>query len=231
MKRKTLAIVALAVAAFTSCLKNGGSVSNPRAGVLVDLVSPNATNTTIILNGNTVGSNVSYGSAPNYYSQVTPGSANVTVVDNANNPLLNYNFNTASGQFYSVFLVDSVNHMKPIIVTDSVSYPNSTDSVKVRFYNFCPNPLPLRVGIKDSTIIWPGRSFETQESANGGNTFLLMKAGTYDFQIFTPYNTTTPLKDTSITFDGKHIYTLFIKGFYGDSTSATGIGLGVVKHG
>jgi hypothetical protein len=231
MKKRTLAVAALAVVAFAGCFKNDGSVSTPRAGVLVDLVSPNAVNTSIILNGNIIGSNVSYGSVPNYYNQVIPGPGNLTVVNNSNTTLLNSNFTTESGKFYSIFVVDSASRMKSILVTDSVSYPNTTDSVKVRFYNFAPNSVPLNVAVKDSGTIWSMRSFETQQSANANNTFLPMKAGTYQFQIFTPYNTTTPLKDTSITFDGKHIYTLFIKGFYPDTTGTTAIGLGVVKHG
>lgn len=230
MKKRTLAVAALAVVAFAGCFKNDGSVSTPRAGVLVDLVSPNAVNTSIVLNSNIIGSNVSYGSVPNYYNQVTPGPGNLTVVNSSNTTLLNSNFTTESGKFYSIFIVDSASRMKSILVADSVSYPNTTDSVKVRFYNFAPNSPMLSVRVKDSTTIWTPRSFETQQSVSSSNTFLPMKAGTYNLQVFSPSDN-APLKDTSITFDGKHIYTLFIKGFYPDTTGTTAIGLGVVKHG
>ncbi|TKK68304.1 DUF4397 domain-containing protein [Ilyomonas limi] len=231
MKKRTLAVAAVAIVAFAGCFKNDGSVSTPRAGVLVDLVSPNAVNTSIVLNGNIIGSNVSYGSVPNYYNQVIPGPGNLTVANNSNTTLLNSNFTTESGKFYSIFIVDSASRMKSILVEDSVSYPNATDSVKVRFYNFAPNSVPLSVRIKDSASpVWPYHGFETQQSAGEKNSFLPMKAGTYNFQIIT-LNNNESLKDTSITFDGKHIYTLFIKGFYPDTTGTTAIGLGVVKHG
>src|SRR6478735_4484575 len=114
MKKRTFAVAVLAIAAFAGCLKNDGSVSTPRAGVLVDLLSPNAYNTNITLNGNTIGSNVSYGSVPNYYNQVSAGAANVSVFDNDSNQLLNSNFTTQPGGYSSVFLVDSVSRMKTI---------------------------------------------------------------------------------------------------------------------
>ena len=231
MKKRTLAAVVIAVVTLAGCIKNDGSVPPARAGVLIDLVSPDATNTSITLNGNTIGSNVSYGSVPNYYNQVTPGAGNLTVLSSTGTSLLNQNFNTESGKFYSIFVADSVSRMKTIIVADSVDYPNTADSVKVRFYNFAPNSIPLNVRMNDSTNVLDGRAFESQASAEAYNTFLQMKAGTYRFQIFTINNTTTALKDTSITFDGSHIYSVFVKGFYPDTTGTTAIGLGIVKHG
>src|SRR4051794_9089921 len=118
MKKLTRVVVAFATIIFASCLKNDGSV-NPRAGVLVDLLSPDAKNTTIELNGNAIGSNVSYGSVPNYYNQVNAGSSNIMVANIALSPLLNNNFTTEPGKFYSLFLVDSASRMKSIIVTDT----------------------------------------------------------------------------------------------------------------
>jgi hypothetical protein len=228
MKKRTLVVAALTAIAFASCLKNDGGVSTPRAGILVDLLSPNATNTTIILNGNTIGTNVSYGSNPNLYNQVTPGYGNLSIFSSTTTQLLNSDFNAESGKYYSMFVVDSASKMKNIIVTDSVSYPG-TDSVKVRFYNFAPNSIPLSVGVKDSSVLWSNRPFETQISANGYNTFLPMKAGTYTFQVSNPFSA-TPISDTTITLGSNHIYTLFIKGFYPDTTGTTKLGLGIVTH-
>src|SRR4051812_45549805 len=139
MKKRTLAVAALATLAFASCLKNNGAESTPRAGVLVDLLSPDATNTTIVLNGNTIGSNVSYGSIPQLYNQVAYGNGNLSIFSSSTEQLLNNDFNADPGTYYSIFVVDSVSKMKAIMVTDSVSYPGTTDSVKVRFYNFAPN--------------------------------------------------------------------------------------------
>src|SRR5689334_6799335 len=98
MKKWTFAIAAVSIIGFASCLKNDGSVPPSRAGVLVDLLSPDATNTTITLNGNALGSNVSYGSVPNLYNQVTPGTANIGVFSSSTATLLNNNFNTQEGK-------------------------------------------------------------------------------------------------------------------------------------
>ena len=233
MKKTTFAIAAFAVIGLASCLKNDGSVSTPRAGILVDLLSPNATNTAISLNGNTIGTNVSYGSVPNLYNQVNAGNGNLSVFNSANAQLLNFSFTAAEGKYYSLFIVDSASKMKAIQVADSVSYPGTADSIKVRFYNFAPNsPIPLNVRVKDSaaTVFPSYHGFETQASAEAKNDFLPLKAGTYNFQIIN-LNNSTSLKDTTIIFEGKHIYTLFIKGFYADTTGTTALGLGVVKHG
>jgi len=233
MKKKTLAVAAFAVLTFAGCLSNdGGGTSTPRAGVLIDLISPNATNTTVVLNGNTIGSNVSYGSTPQYYNQVVPGPANITVNSSTVQELLNKNFSTQPGSYYSAFIVDSTSRMKAIIVADSVDYPATTDSAKVRFYNFAPNSIPLNIRINDSiNAFMQPHPFESQESAQATNIFLGVKAGTYHLQVLSPYNTTQALKDTSILLEGKHIYTVFIKGFYPDTTGATPISVGIVKHG
>ncbi len=230
MKNRILAVAALAAIVFASCLKNDGGVSTPRAGVSVDLLSPDAKNTTIALNGDTIGLNISYGSVSNFYNQVTSGTGHLSVYSISFAQLLNSNFNTEAGKYYSMFIVDSASKMKNIIVTDSVSFPGSMDSVKVRFYNFTPNSPTLNVGVKDSSIIWAQRPFETQGTANANNTFIPMKAGAYTFQIFAP-SSATSLKDTTITFSGGHIFTLFTKGFFADTTGSTALGLGVVQHG
>jgi hypothetical protein len=234
MKKRTFAIAAFAIAAFAGCLKND-IVDPARAGVLVDLLSPNATNTTIVLNSNTLGSNVSYGSGPTLYNQVSPGLGNLSIFASSTAQLLNYSFTTESGKYYSLFVVDSASRMKVIAARDSVNYPNTTDSVKVRFYNFAANSTQLSVVRVDSnattTPMWTNRAFETQESANNFNSFMDLKAGTYRFQVIAPFSPTMPLKDTSITFEGKHIYTLFIKGFYPDTSGTTKVGLGIVRHG
>src|SRR6476660_6601023 len=109
-------MAACAVIAFASCMKNDGAVSTPRAGVLVDLLSPNATNTTIVLNGNTIGTNVSYGSVPQLYNQVAEGNGNLSIFSNLTAQLLNYNFNAESGKYYSIFVVDSASRMQSIMV-------------------------------------------------------------------------------------------------------------------
>ena len=229
MKKRTLAVVALAATVFASCLKNDGAVSTPRAAVSVDLLSPDANYTTIVLNGDTIGTNISYGSMPGFYTQVNPGSGNLSIYITTTSPLLNNNFNTEPGKYYSMFVVDSASKMKAIMVTDSVSSPGTNDSVKVRFYNFAPNSPMLSVGVKDSAVIWNPRPFETQNTASTSNTFIGMKAGSYTFQIFAP-SSTTSLKDTAITFSGGHIFTLFTKGFFADTTGSTAFGLGVVQH-
>src|SRR3954468_20760782 len=122
MKKMTIAIAAFAAIVFASCLKNEGSV-NPRAGILADLLSPNAKNTTIVLNGNSIGTNVSYVSIPSYYNQVNAGPSNIQVGDVTLTSLLDNNFTTEPGKYYSIFLVDSASRMKSIIVTGSVNYP------------------------------------------------------------------------------------------------------------
>jgi hypothetical protein len=230
MRKRTLIVAALATTIFASCLKNDGGISTPRAGILFDLLSPDAKYTTIALNGDTIGLNVSYGSGPSIYNQVTSGTGHLSVYSISFAQLLNSNFNIELGKYYSMFIVDSASKMKNIIVMDSVNSPGTTDSVKVRFYNFTPNSPLLNVGVKDSSIIWAQRPFETQGTANANNTFIPMKAGAYTFQIFTTYSGNS-LKDTTITFSGGHVFTLFTKGFFADTTGSTALGLGVVQHG
>ncbi len=230
MNKRILSVAAFAVLGVAGCIKQDGGTTTPRAGIMVNLLSPNAVSTNITLNGNMIVSNISYGSTPQFYNQVTAGATPLAVSSPLSSSVLNTTLSTEPGKFYSVFLIDSVSKMKAIAVADSVSYPGTTDSIKVRFYNFAVNAPALNLYIIDSATEWTNRAFETQSSAGSYNHFRGLKAGTYNFKIKTPDGGTT-LTDTTITFEGKHIYTLFMRGFYPDTSGATKIGLGTVRHG
>lgn len=229
MNKRIIALAVLSIATLTACFKNDASLSTPRAGIMVNLLSPNATGTNIILAGTTIGSNVSYGIVPQFYNQVTAGT-NSLVITNATNTLLSTTITPAAGKFYSVFLVDSLSRMQAITVVDSVNYPSTADTVKVRFYNFAPNSPGINVNIKDSATLWNSRSFETPATASVNNVFRSLKAGAYNLRVAQP-GAGTAVVDTTITFEGGRIYTLYLKGFFNDSTGSSALSLGKVRHG
>lgn len=226
MKKVLLPAIALALISVTGCLKSD-TENTPRAAIMVNLFSPNAANTNIYLNGTAIGTNISYGSTASGYNQISAGVATVQITNSAGTTnLLNASATLAAGKFYSAFIIDTSSKMKMVTVVDSVSYPASTDSIKVRFYNFAVGSAPITVGLKDSAAIWTSTGLETQTTANDKNVFKPLKAGSYAFHIAGGGTS----KDTTITFTGGHVYTLYTKGYYNDTAKATRYGLAYISH-
>jgi hypothetical protein len=106
---------------------------------------------------------------------------------------------------------------------DTTGFGQSYLYYKIRFVNASPNTgnLDVYVGAGDS-IKFKSRAFKTT------SVFVLGGAGAETVEVFPAGSavTSTPLLDTTITFDGSNFYTLFTKGqLNGKGSSALSLGV------
>ena len=124
---------------------------------------------------------------------------------------------------YSTFLIDSIGKAKAVIVTDDLTDP-APGKVKLRFFHFSPNTVPLDVVIMGTTgNLFTGRTFNDQAITADKERFIEIDAGTYTF-LFNNASTGATVYTTSAqSLLPDRIYTLAVRGFTGGTgTQAIG---------
>jgi Domain of unknown function (DUF4397) len=206
---------------FCSCLKKDpiGTI----AQVLLVPLSPNATAVDFSINGNIVATAVGYSTTvgtvrytlPYYTIEPKAGS---TIAYNNNG------FSTAKASVtkdliddnvYSTFLIDSANKIKAVIVNDDLTEP-TVGKVKIRFFHFSTNTVPLDVVIQGATNkLFTARSFNDQATNTSFERFIEIDPGKYTF-LFNDASTGATLYTTSAQdLFTDRIYTIAARGFTG----------------
>jgi hypothetical protein len=107
---------------------------------------------------------------------------------------------------YTVFAVDQVSNITPLVVVDDLTAPASGKS-HVRFFHLSPDAPAVDITLTDGTVVIGNTSFKEYTQ------FLPLDAATYDLQVRVAGTDTVVLELNGITLmDGK-IYTVFAKGF------------------
>ncbi len=228
-------LVACSLTVFGACtLEKTGTDSQPFAAVSIYALSPDAAYLDILLNQNNIATNIPFGSYT-MYNQVASGSANVKVRPSLGNSafIKDTTFSVEEGNYYSVFLIDSVEHLTTVTVQDNLAI-TGRDTVRLRFLNFSPDAPAVDVYARTETtspfLIWGNRQFTDNASNDTINTFLTAAAGSYILSMVKSGSTDTlvSFKDVDLTSSGN--FTLLLKGFYKNSIGDTTLKLGVRRH-
>ena len=197
--------------------------------VLLVPLSPNATATDFSINGNIVATAVGYSTTVGtirytlpYYTIVPPKSVETNIAYNNNG--FSSTKATVSRVFeddkvYSTFLIDSASKAKAVIVNDDLTDPTG-GKVKVRFFHFSPNTVPIDVVIQGTaTKVFSARSFNDQAANKTLEKFIEIEPGTYTF-LFNNATTGATLYTTSAQILlTDRIYTIAARGFTGGAGS------------
>ena len=232
MKKIILCAVAIlsSLILLNSCTLDNNSTTQPQSGAfLVANVSPTSPKLSVYFNSTSkFFDTLRFGSYSPYAGPVNPGTYTFIVDSSgeANPSKLKSTVTIEANKFYSYFIIDSFNKVKASFINDVFKVPSS-DSVYIRFFNFCPNstsPVSL-VNTADQHAWASDRSFNDQSSNPQYIAFFEEPAGTYNFQLQGIAGDTL-LKATSVTLTGGKVYTLFAKGTIGsaDTTKALAIG-------
>jgi len=217
----------LVAAGVISCNNDDNNTAPPVSSFGVVNASPDAGSLDVYLNGGSVVRNLGFGADTGYFT-VTPGTYTLSFTDSGTTTsLLDQGVSFMPGVAYSIFAIDSVSHLQTAIVPDSASLP-STDSVEARFLNFSPNAPALDLVVNGTTVLFSGRSYNDIAANPAAARFSYLTPGTYTVELRVA-GTSTVLYSTSVTFEGGKIYTLYAKGFTGD-TGAAALTLGTVVH-
>ncbi len=145
------------------------------------------------------------------YLPVTAGDRNFKVnVFGSSTNVINANVDLDPNSAYSVFAVNTVLNIEPLVLVDDLSAP-AAGKAHVRFIHLSPNAPEVDITLTDGTIVFGAYEFKE------ASAFTPLDAGTYDLQVREAgtSNVVLPLNGIPLT-DGE-IYTVFAKGLVGGS--------------
>ena len=212
-----------------SCNIDNSNTNPPNATFAYVQASPDAGNLDVYANGGVIALNFPYTHDTGYYL-AQPGIYDLKAAQTGTfNYLVDQNITFEAGKAYSVFTIDSASKMKVALVSDSLNAP-STDSPKIRFFNFSPNEGSVDLGISGVGTPWyTSRTFNDQATTTTYQNFVTIPAGTYNLQALQAGTSNIEASAPSTVLTGGKIYTIYLKGFKG-GTGAQELGIGTVVH-
>ena len=213
------AISALALVA-TGC-SDSDNPTNPAptsANVLVAHASPDAPGVDIYIdNGATPAvTNLEFPMNTGYVA-LPAGTRNVKV--NAHGTatnVINADLTLVAGKNYSVFAVDSLSSIEPLVLEDDLTAP-AAGKAHVRFVHLSPDAPAVDVAVTGGPIVFANVAFK------GHQGFAPVDAGTYDLEVRVAGSASVALPLPGTTFEAGKIYTVFARGFLGGlATQALG---------
>lgn len=112
------------------------------------------------------------------------------------------------GTNYSVFAVNDVANLEPLVLTDDLRAPEK-GYAHVRFIHLSPNAPAVDVALEGGAVVFGDYEFKEYTA------FTPLPAGTYDLEVRLAGTGTVVLPLPGITLEGGKIYTVFAKGFVG----------------
>ncbi|KAA3613056.1 MAG: DUF4397 domain-containing protein [Calditrichaeota bacterium] len=195
--------------AFFSCSDDNDSGMDSNLGearVLVTHASPDAPGVDLLVDNNVAGTNLEF---PNNtgYLPVTEGTRNIKVnVTNTTTTVIEADLDLDSDVNYSVFAIDAVANLSPLVVVDDLSAPASGNA-HVRFIHLSPDAPAVDITTTDGTIVFGNYIFKQ------ASDFKPLPAATYDLQVRLQGTATVALELPGIALENGKIYTVFAKGF------------------
>jgi hypothetical protein len=181
------------------------------ANVLIVHASPDAPGVDIVVdNAGPAVSNLRFPANTGYVPLPT-GTRNVKVnVFNTSTTVIEANLDLTANNNYSVFAVDSVSSIEPLVLVDDLTTPAS-GKTHVRFVHLSPDAPAVDIAVKGGPVVFGNVSFK------GFEGFTPLDAGTYNLEVRLAGTMTTVLPLGDIALAAGKIYTVFAKGFVGGS--------------
>lgn len=220
-------IILFLLAGFTllaSCKKSTTEDSSTYGKVNVTHASPDAPGVDLLVD-DTKQNSAALG-FPNStgYLDVPTGSRNFKVnVSGTTTTVINANATIEANKAYSIFAVDSVANIMPLVVEDDLTAPAS-GKAHVRFIHLSPDAPAVDVALVGGSVVFANKSFKEYTA------FTPLDAGSYNLEVRVAGTSTVALTLPTITLESGKIYTVFAKGFLGGSgTQALGAQIFVNK--
>lgn len=178
--------------------------------------SPDAPGVDLLVDNNVASTNLTFPNNTGYLT-VPSGTRNVKVnVTGTMTTVIEANVPFMQDRNYSVFAVNSVSNIEPLLIEDDLTAP-AQGKAHVRFIHLSPDAPAVDITLTDGTVVFGNRAFKDFTA------FTPLDAGTYDLQVRVAGTTTVALDLPGITVESGEIYTVFAKGFLsGSGTQALG---------
>ncbi|HRH57165.1 MAG TPA: DUF4397 domain-containing protein [Chitinophagales bacterium] len=225
MKKIKLAFLGLAALSFALVSCEDETTTTPdTAKVNVVHASPDAPGVDLLVDGTKV--NTSALSFPDNtgYLTVNAGARNFKVnVSGTSTTVINVTPTLTKNANYTVFAVDSVSKISPLLLTDDLTAPAS-GKAHVRFVHLSPNAPAVDVAVASSgAVVFGNKAFKEYTA------FTPLDAGSYNLDVRVAGTSTVALVLPTITLQAGKIYTVFAKGFLG-GTGAQALGAGIIVN-
>lgn len=204
-------VALLSLLAITGCGNDDKStapqISN--ANVLVVHASPDAPGVDLLVDNVKVNSQPLTFPNNTGYLQITSGTRNIKVnASGTSTSVIDANLDLAADNSYSVFAIDSLASIRPLVLQDNLATPASGKS-HVRFIHLSPNAPAVDITLSDGTVVFGDKAFSQY------TPFTPLDAGTYHLQVRLAGTSTVVLDLPGITLVSGKIYTVFAKGLVG----------------
>lgn len=196
---------------FIGCSDDDSSPSQPAvqtANVKVVHASPDAPGVDLLVDNNIAGVNLTFPNNTGYLS-VDEGTRNVKVnVHGTSTTVIEADLPINGNKNYSVFAVDAVSNLTPLVIEDDLTSPASGNS-HVRFIHLSPDAPEVDITLTDGTVVFENYKFKQYSD------FTPLPAASYDLQVRLAGTETVVLELPGISVMDGTIYTIFAKGFVG----------------
>lgn len=180
------------------------------ANVLITHASPNAPAVDVLVDNAEALGDLAFPDNTGYVT-IEAGSRNVKVnAANTTTTVIDANLQLAANTNYSVFAIDSLSSIEPLVVTDDLTDPASGNA-HVRFIHLSPDAPAVDVAVQGGSVVFGNQSFKDFTA------FTPLPAGSYDLEVRLAGTTTVVLPLPGIAVQAGKIYTVFAKGFVGGS--------------
>lgn len=183
-------------------------------------LSPGSESLDFSVNGTMVKSGLVYGQDSGYFS-TSPGIQELQISKTGStNKILDVNISLTAGIPYSIFAIDSFDHLTSTITIDTSSAPIK-DTTKVRFLNFLVGSpeINAELAAPGDTSVFHNRTFNDLQETNSRNAvFEKIYPNTYTLSLINTADSSVIKTFSGITFLAGKVYTLYIYGDYTDTT-------------
>lgn len=223
IRKTALAALLPALVALVGCSDdNDNPVASTQppatAQVVVVHASPNAPAVDIVVDNATPAAVQGLAFPTNTgYVDLPAGMLNVKVnVASTTTTVINADLALTAGKAYSVFAIDSVSSIEPLVIEDDLTSP-ATGKAHVRFVHLSPDAPAVDVALDGGAVVFGNVAFR------GYSDFTPLDAGSYDLEVRVAGTPTVALDLPPVTLEAGKIYTVFARGFLGGSgTQALG---------
>jgi hypothetical protein len=145
------------------------------------------------------------------YLSALAGTRNIKVNPSmSSSSVINADVTFGSDMFYSVFAVNAVASIEPLVLEDNLETP-AAGKAHVRFIHLSPDAPAVDITLTDGTVVFANRMFKEFID------FTPLDAGSYNLEVRAAGTTQVVLSLGTINLEDGKIYTVFAKGFLNGS--------------
>lgn len=180
--------------------------TDARANVTVAHASPDAPGVDLLIDDAVINTAPLEFPSNTGYLEVMPGTRNIKVnASGTTTTVINADLVLAANMNYSIFAVDFLADITPIVLEDDLTTP-AAGKAHVRFLHLSPDAPAVDITLTDGTIVFGNNEFKQ------ATDFTPLDATTYDLQVRLAGTSTVVLELPNITLEDGKIYTVFAKG-------------------